>query len=245
MEKRIQKILSEMGIASRREAEEMILEGRITVNGRIAELGMKADPNRDHIKVDRKLLTKREPKVYLMFNKPRNVVTTLKDPEGRPTVKDFIEDIRYRVYPVGRLDYDSEGLLLLTNDGDFANAIMHPSKKLTKMYQVKVKGIPEQKEIDRLKKGIHLEDGLTAPATVKRLKTTENNSWLEVTIYEGRKRQLRRMFDQIGHSVLKLKRIRIKGIDIGDLKPGRYRYLTPDEVTRIKKEISKVGKTEE
>lgn len=242
MEKRIQKILSEMGIASRREAEEMILEGRITVNGRIAELGMKADPNRDHIKVDRKLLTKREPKVYLMFNKPRNVVTTLKDPEGRPTVKDFLEDIRYRVYPVGRLDYDSEGLLLLTNDGDFANAIMHPSKKITKTYQVKVKGIPEQKEIDRLKKGIHLEDGLTAPATVKRLKTTENNSWLEVTIYEGRKRQLRRMFDQIGHSVLKLKRIRIKGVDIGDLKPGRYRYLTPDEVTRIKKEISKLGK---
>jgi 23S rRNA pseudouridine2605 synthase len=242
MEKRIQKILSEMGIASRREAEEMILEGRITVNGRIAELGMKADPNRDHIKVDRKLLTKREPKVYLMFNKPRNVVTTLKDPEGRPTVKDFLEDIRYRVYPVGRLDYDSEGLLLLTNDGDFANAIMHPSKKITKTYQVKVKGIPEQKEIDRLKKGIHLEDGLTAPAKVKRLKTTENNSWLEVTIYEGRKRQLRRMFDQIGHSVLKLKRIRIKGVDIGDLKPGRYRYLTPDEVTRIKKEISKLGK---
>ena len=129
MEKRIQKILSEMGIASRREAEEMIVEGRITVNGRIAELGMKADPNRDHIKVDRKLLTKREPKVYLMFNKPRNVVTTLKDPEGRPTVKDFLKDIRYRVYPVGRLDYDSEGLLLLTNDGDFANAIMHPSRR--------------------------------------------------------------------------------------------------------------------
>jgi len=148
MEKRIQKILSEMGIASRREAEEMILEGRITVNGRIAELGMKADPNRDHIKVDRKLLTKREPKVYLMFNKPRNIVTTLKDPEGRPTVKDFLKDIRYRVYPVGRLDYDSEGLLLLTNDGDFANAIMHPSKKIPKTYQVKVKGIPEQKEIE-------------------------------------------------------------------------------------------------
>jgi 23S rRNA pseudouridine2605 synthase len=245
MEKRIQKILSEMGISSRREAEEMILEGRITVNGRIAELGMKADPNRDHIKVDRKLLTKREPKVYLMFNKPRNVVTTLKDPEGRPTVKDFLKDIRYRVYPVGRLDYDSEGLLLLTNDGDFANAIMHPSKKIPKTYQVKVKGIPEQKEIDGLKKGIHLEDGLTAPAKVKRLKTTENNSWLEVTIYEGRKRQLRRMFDQVGHSVLKLKRIRIKSIDLGDLKPGGYRYLTPDEVTRIKKEISKIGNTEE
>ncbi len=148
----------------------LILEGRITVNGRIAELGMKADPNRDHIKVDGKLLTKREPKVYLMFNKPRNVVTTLKDPEGRPTVKDFLKDIKYRVYPVGRLDYDSEGLLLLTNDGDFANAVMHPSKKIPKTYQVKVKGMPEQKEMDKLKKGIHLEDGLTAPAKVKGFK---------------------------------------------------------------------------
>jgi pseudouridine synthase len=122
---------------------------------------------------------------------------------------------------------------------------MHPSKKIPKTYQVKVKGMPEQKEIDRLKKGVHLEDGLTAPAKVKRLKTTENNSWLEVTIYEGRKRQLRRMFDQVGHSVLKLKRIRINSIDLGELKPGGYRYLTPDEVTRIKKEISTIGNTEE
>jgi len=238
MEKRLQKILSEMGIASRRESEELILEGRIKVNGKIAEIGMKADPQRDHIKVDGKLLTKREPKTYLLFNKPRNVVTTLKDPEGRPTVKDFLKDMKYRVYPVGRLDFDSEGLLLLTNDGDFANAIMHPSKKIAKTYEVKVKGVPEQQVLEKLKRGIRLEDGMTAPAKIKGPKTTENNSWLEVTIYEGRKRQLRRMFDQVGHSVLKLKRIRIGGIQIGDLAPGRYRHLTPDELNRIKQAFS-------
>jgi len=238
MEKRIQKILSEMGIASRREAEEMIIEGRITVNGRIAELGMKADPNRDHIKVDRKLLTKREPKVYLMFNKPRNSRDYAERPGGKADCQRFPEGHKIQGLSRRKTRLRFRGLLLLTNDGDFANAIMHPSKKIPKTYQVKVKGIPEQKEIDRLKKGVHLEDGLTAPAKVTRLKTTENNSWLEVVIYEGRKRQLRRMFDQVGHSVLKLKRIRIKSIDLGDLKPGGYRYLTPDEVTRIKKEIS-------
>jgi 23S rRNA pseudouridine2605 synthase len=240
MEKRLQKILSEMGIASRREAEELILEGRIKVNGRIAELGMKADPGRDHIKVDGKLLTKREPKIYLIFNKPRNVVTTLKDPEGRPTVKDYLKDIKYRIYPVGRLDYDSEGLLLLTNDGDFANAVMHPSKKIPKTYEVKVKGVPEQKTLDKLKKGILLEDGMTAPAKIRGPKSTENNSWLEVTIYEGRNRQLRRMFDQVGHSVLKLKRIRVGSLQLGELLPGRFRYLTPDELNKIKKEFLQV-----
>ena len=175
-----------------------------------------------------------------MFNKPRNVVTTLKDPEGRPTVKDYLKEIKYRVYPVGRLDYDSEGLLLLTNDGDFANAVMHPSKKIPKTYQVKVKGVPEQKVLEKLKKGIRLEDGMTAPAKINGPKNTENNSWLEVSIYEGRKRQLRRMFEQVGHPVLKLKRIRIGGIHIGDLAPGAYRYLTPEEINRTKKEFLQV-----
>lgn len=153
MEKRLQKILSEMGIASRRKAEEIILEGRITVNGRIAELGTKADPAKDHIKLDGKLLTRREPKTYIIFNKPRNVVTSLQDPEGRTTVKDFLRGVKYRVYPVGRLDYDSEGLLLLTNDGDFANAVLHPSKKISKTYLVKVKGIPEEGGLVKLRKG--------------------------------------------------------------------------------------------
>lgn len=237
MEKRLQKILSEMGIASRRKAEEIILEGRITVNGRIAELGTKADPAKDHIKLDGKLLTRREPKTYIIFNKPRNVVTSLQDPEGRTTVKDFLRGVKYRVYPVGRLDYDSEGLLLLTNDGDFANAVLHPSKKISKTYLVKVKGIPEEGGLVKLRKGVKLIDGLTAPAKVKMIKTTENNSWLEITIHEGRKRQIRRMLESIGHPVLKLQRIRINGIDLGTLGPGGYRYLTTEEIEKIKKEV--------
>ncbi len=237
MQKRLQKILSEMGIASRRQAEEMILEGRITVNGRIANLGMKADPSKDHIKVDGKLLVRREPKVYLAFNKPREVVTTLSDPEGRTTVKDYLKNVKYRVYPVGRLDYHSEGLLLFTNDGEFANSIMHPSKKILKTYQVKVKGIPEEKDLDKLRRGIKLEDGLTAPAKVKKIKATENNAWIEITIHEGRNRQVRRMFEKIGHAVIKLIRIKINGISLGNMKPGEYRFLEPEEINKLKSEV--------
>jgi 23S rRNA pseudouridine2605 synthase len=239
MEKRLQKILSEMGIASRRKAEDFVLEGRVTVNGKIATLGMKADPSKDHIKVDGKLIIRPGPKVYLILNKPRNVVTSLHDPEGRPTVKDFLKGIKYRVFPVGRLDYDSEGLLLLTNDGDFAHAVLHPSKKIAKTYLVKVKGMPEDIKVRKLRTGVKLEDGITAPAKVKKIRMTENNAWLEITIHEGRNRQVRRMLEKIGHPVLKLKRIRINGIAAGKLEPGGYRYLTPEEVTKIKKEISK------
>jgi 23S rRNA pseudouridine2605 synthase len=243
MEKRLQKILSEMGIASRRRAEDFILEGRVTVNGRVAVLGMKADPLKDHIKVDGRLITKPEPKVYMAFNKPRNVVTTLYDPEGRPTVKDFLKGIKYRVFPVGRLDYDSEGLLLLTNDGDFAHAVLHPSKKISKTYLIKVKGIPENSKVEKLRTGVKLDDGMTAPANVKKIRMLENNAWLEITIHEGRNRQVRRMFEKIGHPVIKLKRIRIDGITAGKLTAGGYRYLTPEEVSKIKKEISWVGQT--
>lgn len=237
MEQRLQKILAEMGITSRRKAEGLILEGRVTVNGRIATIGMKADRARDHIKVDGKLLIKPEPRVYLMFNKPRGVVTSLYDPEGRPTVKDFLKGIKYRVFPVGRLDYDSEGLLLLTNDGDFAHAVLHPSKKISKTYFVKVKGVIENEKIEKLRAGIKLADGITAPAKAKRIRKTENNSWLEITIHEGKKRQIRRMLEKIGHPVLKLKRIRIDGLEMGKLESGAYRYLTFEEVNKIKKEV--------
>ncbi|MBE0426576.1 MAG: rRNA pseudouridine synthase [Nitrospirae bacterium] len=237
MEKRLQKILSEMGVASRRKAEELIIEGRVTVNGRVATLGMKADPLKDHVKVDGKLLLRSEPKVYMIFNKPKNVVTSLHDPEGRPTVKDFLKVVKYRVFPVGRLDYDSEGLLLLTNDGDFAHAVLHPSKKVPKTYLVKVKGILEEDAIKKLSKGIKLENGITAPAKMKKVEKTENNSWIEIIIHEGKKRQIRKMFEKIGHPVLKLKRIRVNGIDLGDLKPGVFRYLTSKEIDKIKREI--------
>jgi 23S rRNA pseudouridine2605 synthase len=237
MEKRLQKILAEIGIASRRKAEELIIAGRVTVNGKTAILGMKADPNRDHIKFDGKLILRPEPKVYLMLNKPRGVVTSLSDPEDRPTVKDFLKGVKYRVFPVGRLDYDSEGLLLLTNDGDFAQAILHPSKKIPKSYLVKIKGAPEEEQIKKLRSGVRLEDGMTAPAKLQKVRSGENNTWLEVTIHEGRKRQIRRMLEQAGHPVLKLKRIRIDGIELGNLKSGEYRYLKPEEIAKIKKEF--------
>ncbi len=237
MENRLQKALSQIGIASRRKAEKLIAEGRVTVNGKTAVLGMKADPAKDHIKIDGKLVARPEPKVYLIFNKPRGVVTSLSDPEARPTVKDYIGDVRYRVYPVGRLDYDSEGLLLLTNDGDFAQAILHPSKKIPKSYLVKVKGEPGEDEIRKLSAGIRLEDGITAPAKLQKVRAAESNTWLEITIHEGRKRQIRRMLEQTGHRVLKLKRTGINGIRLGNLKPGGYRYLRPEEISKIKKEV--------
>lgn len=233
---RLQKILAQMGIASRRKAEELILEGRVTVNGKIAELGMKADPEVDHIKVDGRLLIKVEPKVYYIFNKPEGVVTTLYDPEGRPTIKDFIKRIPYRIYPVGRLDYHSEGLLLLTNDGELSHAILHPSRAIPKTYIVKVKGHVVEKELDKLRHGIRLEEGLTAPAIARFIRYSEANSWVEITIHEGRKRQVRRMFEKIGHPVLKLKRIAINGLRLGTLRPGEIRQLTKEEILNLKKE---------
>ncbi len=238
MEQRIQKIIAEMGIASRRKAEEMIIDGRVTVNGKIAEIGMKADPFMDHIKVDGKLLVKPEKKVYFIFNKPRGVVTSLSDPEGRPTVHDFLKGIRQRVFPVGRLDYDSEGMLLLTNDGEFAHAVLHPSKKISKTYLVKVKGVLEEQDIEKLKTGIRLDRTVTAPAHVRRLRKTENNSWIEMTIYEGKKRQIRRMLERVGHPVMRLMRIRIDGLDMGELKPGAYRKMTSEEMKKITKELN-------
>ncbi|MBI5409310.1 MAG: rRNA pseudouridine synthase [Nitrospirae bacterium] len=237
MEERLQKILSKCGVASRRKAEEMILEGLVTINGAPAVLGMKADLEKDHIKVRGKLIRDVESKVYLIFNKPEKCLTSMSDPEDRLTVKGFLRGIKAKVFPVGRLDYNSEGLLILTNDGDLANSILHPSKKIPKTYLVKADGFLEDKEIAKLEKGIKLEDGLTAPAKVKKIKKTEANSWIEITIYEGKKRQIRRMLERIGHSVIKLKRIKINGISLGRLEPGTFRYLTAEEVKKLKKEV--------
>ncbi len=222
------------GIASRRKAEEFIIEGRVTVNGETAALGTKADPSKDHIKVDGKLITRAEPKVYLMLNKPAGVVTSLSDPEGRPTVKDFLKGIKYRVFPVGRLDYDSEGLLLMTNDGDLAHSVLHPSKKIPKIYLVKAQGIIDEAVMEKLRRGVRLEDGLTAPAKVKRIRQTGNNTWVEMIIYEGKKRQIRRMLESVCHSVIKLRRIGVDGLKLGDLKPGDIRRLTIEEIKRLK-----------
>lgn len=240
MEQRLQKIIAEMGISSRRGAEEIIIEGRVTVNGQVAVLGMKADPAKDHIKVDGKLIVQPEKKVYLVFHKPRGVLTSLSDPQGRPVVKDFLRGIRQRVFPVGRLDYDSEGMLILTNDGEFAHAILHPSKKIPKTYMVKIKGVLSDEGMERIRTGIKIEGTMTAPAKVKRVRKTEQNSWIEVTIFEGRKRQIRKMLERVGNPVIRLMRIRINGLEMGDLMPGQLRHIAPDEMKRIQKEL-KIG----
>jgi pseudouridine synthase len=233
---RLQKILSAAGVCSRREAEELITEGRVKVNGVVAGLGAKADPDKDSIKVGNKLV--KPPaggKLYLLMNKPRRCVSTLSDPEGRKTVLDFIPSGMDRVYPVGRLDYDTEGLLLLTNDGEFSNAIMHPSRKVMKTYEVKVKGVMTDESIAKLMSGVRLEDGMTAPARVRKMKLTGNNSWLEITIHEGRNRQIRRMCETLGHPVQKIKRTKVGPLDLKGVPLGMCRELTPGDVKALLK----------
>ncbi len=236
MEERIQKIISRCGIASRRKAEEMILEGLVTVNGVPAAPGMKADPDRDHIKVRGKLIHSIESKVYLMFNKPPKCLTAMSDAEGRPTVQDYLKRVRARVFPVGRLDFNSEGLLILTNDGELANSILHPKNRIPKTYRVKIDGFLEDRDIQKLEKGMKLQDGMTAPAKVRRIKKAKANSWIEIILYEGKKRQVRRMLERVRHPVIKLVRTRINGLELGSLKPGAFRYLTPEEIKKLKRE---------
>lgn len=240
MKERIQKIISSLGIMSRRKAEEMIASGLVTVNGHVATLGQKADITEDHVKVAGKLLKpkKTSGNIYIKFYKPIEVVTTLEDPEERKCLSMFIKGTRGRVYPVGRLDYLSEGLLLLTNDGDFTNKVLHPSQKIPKTYRVKVKGSPEEKSIEKLRTGVNLEDGKTKPALITRLpsKSTKTNTWFDMTIHEGKKRQIRRMFTHINHPVARLKRISIGNIKVGTLKPGYWEHLTPDELNDFYKE---------
>ncbi|MGB9892041.1 pseudouridine synthase [Thermodesulfovibrio sp. Kuro-1] len=235
MLERLQKILSDYGIASRRHAEELIKEGRVTVNGQIAVIGQKADPEKDYIKVDGKLLIKPEPKVYYAFYKPRKVITALLDPQGRPTIKDFIKGIKFRIYPVGRLDFDSEGLLLLTNDGELAYKVMHPSSQIEKTYMVKVDGIVEPETIEKLRKGIKIEGKLAVPVSVHLVKKLKANSWIKITLHEGRKRQIRKMLERVGHPVIRLIRIAIDDVKLGDLKPGQLRPLTKEEIEKLRR----------
>ena len=235
---KVQKILSETGVASRRKAEELIREGRVTVNGRTAQIGDRADPSRDHIKVDDRRISLPPSKIYILVHKPKSVVTTLDDPEGRKTVLDLLPTGSRRLFPVGRLDYDAEGLLLLTDDGDLAHRLSHPSFHIPRTYRVKVQGKPSPAEILRLSRGVHLEDGRTAPCSIDPLKETEENSWLEMILYEGRNRQVKRMWEKIGYPVLKLKRVGFAGLSLGRLQPGQYRTLRPAEVHRLKKMTS-------
>ena len=235
MEVRLQKLIAGTGLASRRKAEELITAGRVTVNGKVVtELGTKVDPERDHVKVDGKHLTSAQPFVYLMLNKPKNVMSTLDDPGGRTTVKDFLRGVSVRVFPVGRLDFDSEGLMLLTNNGDLAQALLHPRYHVPKTYLIKVKGVLSDEEIAQLERGVKLADGMTSPASVKKIRKAEANSWVEITIHEGRKHQVKRMLESVGHLVIKLVRVKMGPLALGNLEPGEFRFLTDQEANALR-----------
>jgi len=226
--------LADRGLASRRKAEDLIREGRVTVNGKVAVIGEKADPEKDAIKLDGRRLSVSQEKMYVLFYKPKNVVTTLRDPEDRPTVMDLLPIPKPRLFPVGRLDYDAEGVILLTNDGDLAHQLAHPSHEVPRTYWVKVKGKPEKEEMQRLSRGIRLEDGITAPCAIAPLRETEGNTWVEMVLHQGKNRQVKRMWEKIGYPVLKLKRVGFGGLKLGSLQPGEYRLLRPEEVQKLK-----------
>lgn len=234
-EERLQKILSTAGIASRRKAEVLIVEGRVTVNGKVAgELGSKADPDVDRIKVDGRLIKQPETFLYIALNKPDSVVSTVSDPQRRATVMDYLQGVRGRVYPVGRLDYHSQGLILLTSDGEFSNAITAARNHVPKTYLVKANGYLTAEQEEQFRTGIPLSGKRTAPAGL-RMYRRGDNPWYEVRLIEGRNQQVRIMFKHLGRLVEKLRRVRIGTVELGSLKPGEFRYLTQDEVKRLMK----------
>jgi len=229
---RLQKVLAKAGLGSRRSCEKLILAGRISVNGKVVKTpGVKIDTQVDGVSFDGRKI-KLEKKVYLLLNKPKGYVTTLSDTEGRPTITSLLKGVKERVYPVGRLDYNSEGLLFLTNDGELANKLIHPKYKIPKIYLVKVKGRVEEKDLMRLRKGIRLSDLKTLPAKVVVEKILPKNTILKITIKEGKKRQIRRMCEAINHDVLSLKRIQFGNFKLGKLKRGEYVYLSPNKVKK-------------
>ena len=242
-DERLQKILANSGVASRRKAEELIIAGRVSVNGHtVVELGSKADLAKDEVKVDGQRLKAPAHHVYYAFHKPKNVVTTVADPQGRETVMNYFKGLRERIYPVGRLDYASEGLLLLTNDGDFANRISSPASHVPKTYLVKVNGTLSPEQETTFRKGVPMHGRRTAPARLRKIREG-NNPWYEVTISEGRQNQIRVMFNHFGFLVEKLKRIKIGFLELGGLKPGAYRTLTRHEVERFQKVLSAGAKS--
>jgi 23S rRNA pseudouridine2605 synthase len=238
-EERLQKVLSRAGVASRRAAETLITEGRVTVNGAvITELGSKADLDRDHIKVDGRLLHAPKRLVYIALYKPNNTVTTVTDPQQRTTVMELLRGVKERVYPVGRLDYHSEGLLLFTNDGDMANTIMSAATHLPKTYVVKVNGQLTSDQEEQFRRGVPLSGRRTMPAGLRLLQSAEN-PWYEVRLYEGRNQQIRLMFKHFGKLVEKLRRVAIGPIDLGTLKPGKFRYMAEAEIDQLRRAMRK------
>lgn len=234
-QERLQKFLSECSVASRRKSEELIREGKVKVNGRIAQIGDKIDPKKDTVTVSGKKVVAVKQKYYIMLNKPRGYVTTMSDELGRKCVAELVQDVGAQVYPVGRLDKDSEGLLLLTNDGEFANAVMHPRKHIPKTYRVTVRSNINDDQIAKLENGIDIEgDGRdTLPASVRVIEKSAGRSVFEITIYEGRNRQIRKMCEQVSLDVIRLKRNSVGSVKLGMLKVGKWRELTEDEVHRL------------
>lgn len=229
---RLQKVIADCGITSRRKAESLITEGRVMVNGQVVtELGTKVNPHSDAIVVDGETIdTQFVQRVYLLFNKPRGCMTTVNDPEGRKTVMDYLRQIPERIYPVGRLDYLSEGLLLFTNDGEIANFIMHPRYEITKVYEVKVFGAITEMILTKLRAGVEIEGEMVKPISVRIIEQLPNKTWLEFRLGEGKNREIRRICEGCGVTVDKLKRIAIEGLSLGDLPPGKFRYLTKTEL---------------
>jgi pseudouridine synthase len=238
MEERLQKLIATAGLASRRHAEQMIEAGEVTVNGQVVStLGAKADPEKDHIKVRGRLinpLLKGREKVYVLLNKPRGYLSSVSDPEGRPLVTELVPESLGRLHPVGRLDFNTEGLLILTNDGELTNFVTAARNNVSKVYEAKVKGVPPENSIERLRRGVVLQDGVrTKPAEIERLEDRDTNSWFRVTLHEGRNQQIRKMFDAIGHSVVKLRRVQIGPLREDNMPLGAYRMLAPKEVSKL------------
>ncbi|MBQ1876656.1 MAG: rRNA pseudouridine synthase [Selenomonas sp.] len=233
MQERLQKIISQAGIASRRAAEQLIAAGRVTVDGRAAVLGEKADPAAQRIAVDGKPLPRAERHVYYLLHKPTGYISTARDERGRRTVLDLLPEVRERIYPVGRLDGDTSGLLLITNDGTLMNGLLHPRYEVSKTYVAQVAGQVTEQSLEQLRRGLQLEDGMTAPAKARLLGSRGGLSKVEVTIHEGRNRQVRRMFSAIGCDVRKLKRVRFAFLSLKDVAVGQHRPLTPKEVDRL------------
>lgn len=231
---RLQRVIAQAGLASRRAAEEMIRQGRVVVNGRVVtELGVRVDPLKDKILVDRRPVSLVAKKVSLLFYKPKNCVTTVKDPQGRKTVLDFISGFKVRLFPVGRLDFDAEGLIILTNDGDLAHRLQHPRFGVTKTYQVKVKGHPDGHALNHLRHGVQLDEGKTAPADVSVTHMLEKAAWLRIVLHQGWYRQIKRMCEAVGHPVLKIRRTEYGPLKVGRLTAGTYRILNRREIKQL------------
>lgn len=236
---RLQKYISRCGVASRRKAEVLITEGKVRVNGRVVtELGTKVNPLKDRVKVEH-VMIEPEKRVYVLFNKPKGIITSVTDPQGRETIMDYVSGVKERIFPVGRLDYNTEGLLLLTNDGDLANTLMHPSKEINKTYEVRIKGRILDEHLVQIADGIDLKDGRTAPATIVDLGFDVQTalSTVEITIHEGRNRQVRRMFEAYGYKIHNLKRVRYANLSLSGVKRGSYRYLTAAEIQELKRSV--------